>query len=190
MAREAPRMKAWKLDLWIALAALIVSGLTASAAIYQSKVFSDQLSATVWPYLSFVDTAGPASLDLSVENDGAGPAIIAGAQATIAGKNVYSITRALQEFQVRRGSRSHYSVTTGSIGPGQVIRPGASATILKLSRLPPDVVARLRTMYPQVAVSVYYCSLLNRCWVVRLHATDRPQEVTGQNYPHTTIQSE
>ncbi len=183
-------MKVVKLDLWIALAALIVSGLTASAALYQSKVFSDQLSATVWPYLSFVDVAGPSSMDLSVENDGAGPAIIAGAQVTVAGKNERSVIGAVTDLNVHRKTASHFSVSAGSIGPGQVIRPGASATIVKLGRLPPDIVAQLRTTYPKVAISVYYCSLLNRCWVVRLHATERPQEVTGQNYPHTTIQSE
>jgi len=80
---KVPHVKVWKLDLWIALAALIVSGLTASAALYQSKVFSDQLSATVWPYLSFTATTAPSSYELTLENDGAGPAIIVGARLRV-----------------------------------------------------------------------------------------------------------
>jgi hypothetical protein len=181
-------MRAWKLDLLIALAALVVSGLTASAALYQSKVFSDQLSATVWPYLSFTATAAPSSYELTLENDGAGPAIIVGAQLLVDGKPQPSIVRALPMLAHKVAAHSGFSYVAGSVGPGQVIRPGANATVLKISA--PNIRARLAAAYARVRMDVYYCSLLNRCWVVRLHSTDRPQEVTGQSYPHSTIQSE
>ncbi len=180
-------MKAWKLDLWIALAALIVGGLTASAALYQSKVFSDQLSATVWPYLSFTATTTPSSYELTLENDGAGPAIIVGAQLMIDGKAQPSLVRALPMLASKsRARHSAFAYIAGSVGPGQVIRPGAAATVVKISA--PNIRARLAAAYARVRIDVYYCSLLNRCWVVRLHSTDRPQDVTGQSYPHSTIQ--
>jgi hypothetical protein len=169
-------MRAWKLDLLIALAALVVSGLTASAALYQSKVFSDQLSATVWPYL------------LILENNGAGPAIVVGAQLLVDGKPQPSVVRALPLLAIKKTSHSKFSYVSGSVGLGQVIRAGAAATVLKISA--PNIRARLAAAYARVRMDVYYCSLLNRCWVVRLHSTDRPQEITGQSYPHSTIQSE
>jgi hypothetical protein len=177
-------MKAWKLDLWIALAALVVSGLTASAALYQSKVFSDQLSATVWPYLSFNATAGPATFNLTLENDGAGPAIIDGAQVFVDGKPEASFTGALQRLSSEKRLRV-LSYSTGSIGPGQVIRSGASALVVRLQARD---LTPLRAAYPRITMNVYYCSLLKRCWLVELHTAERPADVTGQSYPHTGIQ--
>lgn len=184
MPRRVLAMKPWKLDLWIALAALIVSGLTASAALYQSKVFSDQLSATVWPYLSFNGTAGPTSFELTLENDGAGPAIIDGAQVFLDGKPEPSFSAVLQRLSKQVGLRL-LSYSTGSIGPGQVIRSGASALVVKLRD---REIARLRAAYPRITMNVYYCSLLKRCWLVKLHTSERPADVTGQSYPHSAIQ--
>jgi len=178
-------MKAWKLDLWIALAALVVSGLTASAALYQSKVFSDQLSATVWPYLSFNTTTGPSTFDLTLENDGAGPAIIDSAQVFVDGKPLPSMAIALQRLAGRIAHHGSFEYETGSIGPGQVIRAGAAAVIVKLKTRD---LSRLATAYHRLTMNVYYCSLLSRCWVVKLHTSERPADVTGQSYPHATIQ--
>jgi hypothetical protein len=178
-------MKAWKLDLWIALAALVVSGLTASAALYQSKVFSDQLSATVWPYLSFTATAGPSTFALTLENDGAGPAIIDSAQVFVDGKPLPSMSNALRQLAARVPHRGALSYVTSSVGPGQVIRAGASAPIVKLNT---RNLSSLATAYNRLTMNVYYCSLLNRCWVVKLHTTERPTDVTGQSYPHSGIQ--
>lgn len=178
-------MKAWKLDLWIALAALIVSGLTASAALYQSKVFSDQLSATVWPYLSFNATWSPDTFALTLENDGAGPAIIDSAQLFVDGKEEPSMATALPHLVTRVLRHGTFQYASGSIGPGQVIRAGADALVVKLRM---RNLAALRTLYPRVRMNVYYCSLLNRCWLLKLHSDERPGEVTGQSYPHSGIQ--
>ncbi len=178
-------MKAWKLDLWIALAALIVSGLTASAALYQSKVFSDQLSATVWPYLSFNATTGPSTFTLTLENDGAGPAIIDSAQLFVDGKTLPSMAIALQQLAASIPHHLPLKYSTTSIGPGEVIRAGATAQVVKLSTRD---LSRLAAAYHRMTMNVYYCSLLNRCWVVKLHTSERPADVTGQSYPHAAIQ--
>ena len=178
-------MKAWKLDLWIALAALIVSGLTASAALYQSKVFSDQLSATVWPYLSFNATWSPDTFTLTLENDGAGPAVIDSAQLFVNGKEEPSMGDAITRLLKGTVHRGSFQYATGSIGPGQVIRAGADALVVKLKMRNLEA---LRPLYRAVRINVYYCSLLNRCWLVKLHTDERPADVTGQRYPHTAIQ--
>lgn len=178
-------MKAWKLDLWIALAALVVSGLTASAALYQSKVFSDQLSATVWPYLSFNTTAGPSTFALTLENDGAGPAIIDSAQVFVDGKTLPSMSGALLQLTAKRPRHGSFEYATSSIGPGQVIRAGATALVVKLKTRD---LSSLAAAYHRLTMNVYYCSLLNRCWLVKLHTSARPADVTGQNYPRASIQ--
>lgn len=175
----------------IAFAALLASSLTAAAALYQSKVFSDQLSATVWPYLSFNATNGPSGFTLTLANDGAGPAIIAGAELLVDGKHGTSLVRELQDAvrQAEAGVRhGKISYVASSLGPGEVIRPGAEANVITMRGA--NVAARFAPLYNRVAIHVYYCSLLNRCWLVRLHTTERPQDVTGQSFPHTSIEPE
>ncbi len=179
-------MKMWRIDLLIALGALLVSALMASAAIYQSKVFSDQLSATVWPYLSFNVTYEADRLKIAVANDGAGPAIIDGAQLTVDGKPMSSMLAALQRLSPHPRQHRHVSLRYSSLGPGQVIRPGASVDVIALGA--PGIGALLRTSLPRVSLSVYYCSLLERCWVVQMNSRGRPREVRPESIPHLTVQ--
>lgn len=169
----------------IALAALAVSALTASAAIYQSKVFSDQLSATVWPYLSFTNIVGDSAVQLSLENDGPGPALISGATLTVDGRPMTSLTSALKALNLKPVPRE--SLSLSSIAPGEVIRGGASATFVKISAAP-GVGKLVSTAFPRVGMHVYYCSLLDRCWSVTLHSTGRPAEVRPDAIPSTGIQ--
>lgn len=176
-------MKGWRPDLLIALAALIVSALTAFSALYQTRMYADQFSATEWPYLSFNATASPTTFELDLENDGVGPAIVDSAQVLLDGVRVRSVVVALHKLRLL-GHKFNY----GSIEPGQVIRPGASALILKATL--PNIAGKLGPAYHRVDVNVYYCSLLNRCWLVRLHSSDRPREVTGQSYPRSSIAAE
>ena len=185
-------MKAWKLDLWITLAALTVSGLTAAAALYQSRVFSDQLSATVWPYLSFDATMTnggskrPSSIELLLTNDGAGPAIIEGAEISLAGKRVASLAEVFSQFSKLKPGRGIAAFSYSSIERGQVIRPGASSQVARL--VTTHFEPAFQAGYKKLSINVYYCSLLNACWVVRLHTNDRPQPIDLGAIPHTGVQ--
>lgn len=184
----AKTLRALDFNLVIALGALLVSLLTASVALYQTKMFADQLSAAVWPYLSFNGTASLTTYELDLENDGAGPAIIDAAQVFVDRKPQPSVIAALGKLGLTsQGHHFQYS----TIEPGQVIRPGASAMILRVAE--PHLNRRLGAAYKRVDVSVHYCSLLNRCWVVRFDSrepNERPREVKPQSYPQTSIGTE
>ena len=84
MSQEQP--KGVRADLLIALLALLISTLTATAAIYQGHVISNQLSVTVWPYITYKTTASDSGIQLDVQNVGVGLAIIRGAMLSIDGK--------------------------------------------------------------------------------------------------------
>jgi hypothetical protein len=176
-------MKSWKIDLWIAFGALAVSALTASAAIYQSNVFSDQLSATVWPYLAFdrtmTNTSGgkgravQSRLVLTVVNDGEGPAIVERVRIDARDRPEPSVDSALRALKlVDSGTRSY---SWSSIDPGQVIRAGGVANVfgVSTSSTPQAVNAAARLL----EIEIDYCSLLNRCWRVRWHAAGRPKAI-------------
>ena len=176
-------MRAWKLDLWIALAALLVGALTASAAIYQSKVFADQLSATVWPYISFVTTiSNNGTFEMRLENDGAGPAVIEGAQLMLDGTPVPKATSVLSTLGYRpsRGSSS----TTGDVTSDEVIRPGDSKVVLSIHD--PAFIRIVRILQHRAKIRLYYCSMLNHCWVAT-SAGGRPQDISEKAIPSSSI---
>src|SRR4029077_19114118 len=117
-------------DLLIALAALLISTLTAGAAIYQGRIIANQLSVTVWPYLSYKSTVSNTSVQLDVENVGVGPAIIRGATLFIDGKSQPSLSAALHElgFVAKKGTTASLS----SLGGGEVIRAGDAVTLARV----------------------------------------------------------
>jgi hypothetical protein len=77
--REARTTRAWlRIDLLIAICALLISALTAAASLYQTRVIANQLSSSVWPYLGIAMSREPDTghLSFAIANDGLGPAIV------------------------------------------------------------------------------------------------------------------
>ena len=154
---------ALRTDLLIALCALLVSTLTAAAVIYQGKVLSSQLSVSVWPYISFQTTAGNSSIELDVQNVGAGPALIRSAVLLIDGKPESSLAAGLRELGYRhtRGD----AVTLSSIDPGEVLRAADSIIV---ARVRSDQFAREAAgLQKRVRLRICYCSILGDCWLAQ-----------------------
>ncbi|HTV91573.1 MAG TPA: hypothetical protein VMG98_02555 [Verrucomicrobiae bacterium] len=187
--------KAFRLDFFIAIAALLVSTLTAATLLYQTHVISDQYAATIWPYLSSGSTADPNGLALTVANDGLGPALIESAQLSIDGVPVPSwgayFARLMRDpplrayfLKVRRLSAagklpSYAGITTGSISPGTTIRPGDKLTILHVHLPALPLPAMLRHT---LVLDFCYCSLNGSCWTLhndtRSEKSEQPKSVS------------
>ena len=171
--------KAFRLDFFIAIAALLVSALTAATLVYQTHVISDQYAATIWPYITVSSTYSPRGESLAITNDGLGPALIESAQLSASGTplanwndyfNVLLKDPPIRAFftQTRDAAAKgsvNGSITTGSLGPSTTIRPGESDQLFKidLPNAPVDSILK----HP-VTVDICYCSLNNSCWI--LHA--------------------
>jgi hypothetical protein len=149
------------LDLVIAVFALLISTTTAIASIYQSRVISSQLSASVWPYLSFTVSLGRSSARLLVTNVGEGPAIVKGARFAIDGSPQKSVAKALAKL-LGIALDSSQIKQTASVAPGLVLRPGDAHLIFDMNGIAPAAFLKLR---PHVRLSVCYCSLLSQCWI-------------------------
>ncbi len=161
-----------------------MGALTASAAIYQGKVFSDQLSATVWPYLAFVTTTSAKSVEFGVENDGAGPAIVNGASLLIDGRVQPSIMQALKALGFRSGRGGE--VVSASVRPGQVVRAGAHIAIVRV--VSAEFARRMVSQANRFSAQIYYCSMLNRCWLIKF-PSERPIDApSGGNYARGSIE--
>ena len=161
--------KASRVDLYIALCALVVSCLAAGAAIYQGRVISSQLSVTVWPYMTFRESSSNTYVEVDVQNVGSGPAIIGTATLYVDGKPQPSLSAALRELGFK--PKNNATVTLTNLGPGEVIRSGDSVPLVhvdskQFAALAADAERRVR-------IEVCYCSMLQQCW----------HKATGDDYP-------
>jgi hypothetical protein len=150
-----------RLDLIIAVSALLISAIAATTSVMQTRVFANQLSAAVWPYVSFSFTTGDKMVKYTLNNDGLGPAIIRSAKLTVDDKPKNTITQA---FRLVQHETHHYSISTSSLGAGSVIRPSAGVTVIDYTG--PDGRALSAAMRARVKVTICYCSLLDQCWTI------------------------
>jgi hypothetical protein len=174
--------RAFRLDFFIAVAALLVSALTAGALIYQTRVVAQQYAATIWPYIDVSSSYSRGAETIEVVNDGLGPALIRSAQLSVDGKSVSSwheyLLALASEPELRRiflRSRAAYLsglptaliISTSSIGPSTIIRSGESLSLLKLSLGSRAPLAMQELLRHQMTIDFCYCSLNGNCWISR-----------------------
>ncbi|MBV8203894.1 MAG: hypothetical protein JO195_02585 [Candidatus Eremiobacteraeota bacterium] len=176
--------RAFRLDFFIAIAALLVSALTAGALVYQTRIVADQYAATIWPYLDVSSSYSRSGEMFEVVNDGLGPAIVRSAQLWVDGTTVTSWDSYLSALDSEReihtmlarnraaylsGSPVSVHISTSSIGPSTIIRGGDRYPIFKISfgaTAPAPVLQAL--LKHSVAIDLCYCSLNGSCWNSRI----------------------
>jgi hypothetical protein len=173
--------RAFRLDFFIAIAAVVVSALTAGTLVYQTRVIGDQFSATIWPYLSVLTTYNNNGETIDISNDGVGPALIRSAQLRVDGREVPAwndyerviardpATRTLwlrtRAADLAR-SNPRAAIMMSSIGPSSTLRPGETLNLLKLlfvSNVPAQVLTK-----HVVTIDFCYCSLNRNCWTLHV----------------------
>jgi hypothetical protein len=183
--------RGFRLDFFIAVAAVLISAITAAALIYQTRVIGDQFAATIWPYLSIGATYGTGGETIEVTNDGVGPALVQSAQLFVDGRAVRSwndyvkvLTHdpELRKFFLRalaayKAGRADALVTMSSIGPSSTLPAGATQRLLRISL--PEIVPPQALVKHSVAMDFCYCSLNGSCWT--LHATTG--QINGEPAP-------
>jgi hypothetical protein len=107
---------------------------------------AQQLSAQVWPYIAFTGTTSPVRLELDLENDGLGPAIVQSFVVSVDGKprrDWRAVLRALIGDAPTAGSTTRELATISS---GDVVRPGVSEPIIRVAGDPRTIATFLRTI--------------------------------------------
>ena len=134
-------------DLFIAVCALLISGLATAASLWQSHVVAQQLSAQVWPYITFGEDYDENHVTFSVENDGLGPAVMRSVVATIDGKpqrTYLAMLRALIAVSPAAHDKNrsyHVGLTMRAQGEGSVLRAGQAVSFVEIrgGRLPREI---------------------------------------------------
>lgn len=174
----------FRLDLVIATLALLASASASIATVVQTRVVANQLSAAVWPYLSFNTTVSPATFAVALENDGLGPALIRNVNLRTDGRRqvrwreTFEVIRSLATSPSRGGGRPRTHATSVSVlgfGPGTVIRPGSNVQIIRIDAAQSEQIAEVARR--RVALDICYCSILQKCWSVTLGSENPPRDV-------------
>ncbi len=158
-----------RIDLVIAVCALFVSSLATAASMWQTRVVGEQLSAQVWPYVSFSVGFSSDLFTVSIANDGLGPAVLRTAGLSVDGKPESSFVDALHAMlgpdllrRAKRAGDRGASATYDTGGPGSVLRAGTSATVFafRSKRWAPA----LYRDWQRLKMRVCYCSIEGSCW--------------------------
>jgi hypothetical protein len=151
-----------RIDLVIAVCALLISSFATAATWWQSRVVAQQLSAQVWPYLSITTTYDPQYIAVDVVNDGLGPAIIRSVVLTVDGRAYANPARAFR--RVFKPERGKFGTQTAGLSPGGVIRANGTTRLFRVTA--PWAARQFAAAAPRVDLRVCYCSLLGNCWLV------------------------
>jgi hypothetical protein len=182
--------RVFRVDILIAICALLMSTLATAASWWQSRVVATQLSSQVWPYVAFSTTAGPDGLELDVTNEGLGPAVVRSVRLNVDGKPYPTFLGAERALLGPRAPLPHGSFAT--IGEGSVIRIGGNVRLVKIDN--PSLVRGVLAQAKRIDLQVCYCSILGDCWMrtmlgapdpVRVNAcpVDGPAHYSGAGLP-------
>lgn len=190
--------KAFRLDLTIAVCALLISAVAAGASVYQTHVIaaqngliSQQFGATTWPYLSFTNTYSRDAVEVDLRNNGVGPAIIRAAEVTFDGKTLVpgkansaiesaiepAIQAAMKDARLaKRHGLLHTSTT--SVVDGDVLPASGNWVLVRADG--PFITPRIVALRAHVNIKLCYCSLVGRCWTKEwIETRSVPRDVAG-----------
>jgi hypothetical protein len=174
-------VKAIRIELLIATLALLASAAASIATVVQTSTVASQLSASVWPYLTVRETVGQNDIEVALENEGLGPAIIQSAGLALDGKPLPNWHTAIRMLVAKdRSPKPHLAIEVTTVrsffGKGDVVRPGATFELISLhTQIGRDFASAADA--PKLALSVCYCSILQQCWIVEQLSREQPHSV-------------
>jgi hypothetical protein len=163
--------KAFRIDFFVAIGALIISAVTAATVAYQTRVIGNQYAAAVWPYLDINATFGPHGETIVVGNDGLGPALVRSARLFVnekPAKGWASYVHVLYlDPNLHRFFRKGVTLSMASVDASTTLRAGDTKSLFALT-FPGEVSSQTMMAHP-LEIDFCYCSLNDSCWL--LHST-------------------
>ena len=175
-----------RVDLIIALCALLISTIAASASWWQARVMQtqtevlqEQLGAQVWPYVSITEGLTGDTARITISNDGLGPAILRSLAVFVDGVPRSSFTAMMHAIlgpdivkRTPHGQKIGFTIDSGSVG--SVMRPGNDSLGFSLTskRFAPALLQANR----RVAFRICYCAIVpGKCWLLVTGVRSEPR---------------
>jgi hypothetical protein len=148
-------------DMFIAVAALIVSFTAVAVGIYEAALQRKHDRAEVWPHLEIATYAKPSGAVVYLDNTGIGPGIVKEIVVTVDGKPVQNWSAVFEALTGRDpGQFSTSTVLNHGMRPGDRI---ALADVPKAA-LPDNLWDAIK----RVEVTICYASVFDEYWTVHL----------------------
>jgi len=173
-------VKGFRIDLIIALCALVVSSLATAAAVWQSHVVAQQLSSQIWPYVAFQTTYDKNAVTETISNEGLGPARVRWIRLLIDGKPERTLVGAMRTLIP--GTTTKLTGSFSDLSPGHVMRVGGSTQLFRITN--PSAIAAIVKNYGRLQLEACYCPIIDgNCWITRSggpgSASSDPQTVAS-----------
>ena len=162
-AKRIVELKGFRIDLVIAVCALLVSSMATAASLWQSRVVAQQLASQVWPYVAFQTSYNKNDVQLSISNEGLGPARVRWIRVLIDGKVQHTLVGALRYLA---GKEPELGGSFSDFTPGHVIRVGGGSTLFRITSKP--AIALIIKNYRRMLIEACYCPIIEgNCWITR-----------------------
>jgi hypothetical protein len=188
----------FRLDLVIAVCALLISTLATAASWWQTRatyqqtqIIEEQLSAQVWPYVAFGEGINGDADSFTIENDGLGPAVVRSVAMVVDGQERTSFVDVLHavlgpNIQGRRPHGQSIGITENSASPGFVLRPGDSQTMFAFRSK--AFAAPLMRAAGRIDIRACYCAIVpGRCWQTSNSSSDPHVVSACREDPHDLL---
>ncbi len=159
-------------EMIVALAATLISICALTVSIYEVQIMQrEQIEnrkaqmISVWPNLSVNVSPNSKGLQLGVENNGIGPAIIKFFGIHINGKPLESITELSSKFKILYPNLDSYEYTYGNIRKGRVFSAGQRLTVLEIPRSELSQKVWRDMVSGNIDMKFCFCSVYEECWV-------------------------
>jgi len=171
-------------DFIIAGSAILISCVSLFIAIQQSRTMERTLAASSWPLLQFssgnTDDSGRLSINMAIENEGVGPAIVRRIRMVYGGReyeNPYVLLRDCCGYVVTNADPTKMGSGTALTQPveGKVIKGGDKITFFKMDLTPgnSEPWRKLDAARFKIRFDTCYCSVLGDCWQSDLRSLDQ-----------------
>jgi len=167
-----------RIDLVIAVCALLVSSLATAASWWQTRVIQQQLSAQVWPYMNVSETVSPDSFKILFNNDGLGPAVLRSVLVEVDGKPVggfVGLLHAVLGTHLRsRAKNGEIALDLSTLSPGSVLRAGETVQVFSLTSK--HYAPLLFDALKRIKFQTCYCAIVpGSCWLADSSAGGDPR---------------
>ncbi len=149
-------------DLVVAVLAVAIGVCTMIVYIVQARIMSQQMHASVWPYLEMLTVPGEHGLKLIVSNKGAGPAIVKSTRIFMGGAEFREsqLDSVLLLLVAKIPSYVHTTME------GRVVSAGESFDFLHFPKMSEVVLLDSAFRKNDVRIETCYCSVFGDCWKV------------------------
>lgn len=156
--------------LVIGFPALLISLVVAYGTFVQARATQRMQQAVAWPFIGYdtsnYDAGGRPRINLTLTNNGVGPALMGPLEVRYRGQVMRSPTELLAACCGYRTGQSFSLATTPATGVA--VRPGEQIAFFDLRPVPENagLIARLERERYRLRVRSCYCSIFDECWTI------------------------